>query len=96
MDRSHRSRGSRSRRLVALFATATGGFATAARSRTAAAAAAAAAAAVVTVVMVMMATAAISTTAAAAAAAAATVTSDGHFLTAHEGDADDREEHRDA
>ena len=37
------------------------------------------------------------TTAATAATAAATaVTGDGHFLTAHKGDADDREKHRDA
>jgi hypothetical protein len=43
-----------------------------------------------TVVVVM-------TTAATAATAAATaVTGDGHFLTAHKGDADDREKHRDA
>ncbi len=43
-----------------------------------------------TVVVVM-------TTAATAATAAATaVTGDSHFLTAHKGDADDREKHRDA
>jgi hypothetical protein len=44
-------------------------------------------------VMMMMATAA---AAIATAAAAATVTSNGHFLTAHQGDADDRDKHRDA
>ncbi len=51
----------------------------------------------VPVVVMVMATAAIATAAATAAtAAAATMTSDGHFFTAHKGDADDREEHRDA
>jgi hypothetical protein len=43
-------------------------------------------------VVVVMTTAATAATAAAATA----VTGDGHFLTAHKGDADDREKHRDA
>ena len=49
----------------------------------------------VVVVAMAMATAA-AAIAAATAAAAATVTGNGHFFTAHKGDADDREEHRDA
>jgi hypothetical protein len=55
-------------------------------------------AAVTAVTMAMATTTAFTTTAAVAAAAAtvAAVTGDGHLLTAHEGDADDRDEHRDA
>jgi hypothetical protein len=45
-----------------------------------------------TMVVVMTTTAASATTAAAMTA----VTGDGHLLTAHKGDADDREKHRDA
>jgi hypothetical protein len=52
------------------------------------------------VAMAMATTAASATTAlataAASAATAASVTGNGHLLTAHQGDADNREEHRDA
>jgi hypothetical protein len=44
-------------------------------------------------VVVVMSTAAAAT---AAAAAMTAVTGDGHLFTAHKGDADDREKHRDA
>jgi hypothetical protein len=98
VDRGHRSRGSRSGLVVLLFATAARGFTTAARGGRAATAARAttAAAAAVMTVMVMMATAASATAAFATAAAAATMTGNGHFFTADEGDADDRDKHRDA
>jgi len=89
LDRSHRSRRGRSGALV-LVRRGRGRFATAAGTTTAAATTAAAA--MVTVVVMMATTAA----AIATTAAATTVTSNSHFLTAYQGDADDREKHRDA
>jgi hypothetical protein len=83
---------SRSRRSFVLVGRS--GFATsAAAARTTTAATSTAAAAAMTMVVVMTTAAAAST---ATAAAMTAVTGDGHLLTAHKGDADDREKHRDA
>jgi hypothetical protein len=89
---------SRSRRSLVLvgrsgFTASTAAARTTAAATSTAAAVTAAAAATVMVVVVMTTTAAASTTTAAAMTA---VTGDGYLFTAHKGDADDREKHRDA
>ena len=91
----HASRSRRSLVLVSRssFTASTAAARATAAATTTAAAVTAAAAAEVTVVVVMSTAAAAS---AATAAAMTAVTGDGHLLTAHKGDADDREKHRDA
>jgi hypothetical protein len=69
---------------------------TAAATATAATAAAVTTTAMATMVMVAMAMATATAATAAAATTTATMTGDGHLFTAHKGDADDREKHRDA
>ena len=88
VQRSLRSRGSRS--VVALFASL---VVLAAAAATAAASAAAVTATAVAMVMMAMAMATVTTT---TAAAVATMTGNGNLFTAQQGDADDREKHRDA